>query len=110
MGLGWIGFVVVSLLGITGELATAVGVDLAGGDPVALVKLDCARGEYIDVTWLGWAGSGVLSLLGVTGKPAATVWEETVALVDGPTGGWENYYSCEKLHSQWNDRMVHKNQ
>ena len=29
-----------------------------------------------------------------------------MALVDGPTGGWENYYSCEKLHSQWNDRMV----
>ena len=62
-----------SLLGVTGELATAVGVDGAGRDPVALVKLDCAGGENIDDTGLGRAGSGVLSLLGVTGKSAATV-------------------------------------
>ena len=30
-GLGWVGFVVVSLLAVMGELATAVGVDWAGG-------------------------------------------------------------------------------
>jgi len=46
---------------------------MAGRDPVALVKLDCAGGENIDDMGLGWAGSGVLSLLGVTGESAATV-------------------------------------
>lgn len=65
-----------SLLGVMGELATVVGVEGAGGDPVALVKLDCAGGKNIDDTGLGWAGAGVLSLLGVTGEPQFELGEK----------------------------------
>ena len=76
MGLGWVGLVDVSLLAVTGELATAVGVDWTWGDSVALVKLDCAGEEDIDDTGLEWVGFVVVSPPGVTGEVATAVWAE----------------------------------